>query len=165
MNSENRNARNTRNTQSGQNTQNGQHTENSQHSQNTRSLQAGLPNAAALRATLAQRQTELEAEINRKRAEVRRDRIGFDSSTSTDGGDGAQIDAIGSVHHAEIERDMAELRDISAALARIDTGAYGICADCGEQIVAARLAIWPTAKRCTPCQRQLERGRSSTSSI
>ena len=153
MNSENRNARNTRN---------GQH---SQHSQNTRSLQAGLPNAAALRTTLAQRQTELEAAINRKRAEVRRDRIGFDSSTSTDGGDGAQLDAIGSVHHAEIERDMVELRDISAALARVETGAYGICADCGEQIVAARLAIWPTAKRCTPCQRQLERGRSSTSSI
>ena len=162
MNSENRNTRNSRNSQNSQNTQNGQH---SQHSQSTRTPQAGLPDAAALRATLAQRQTELEAQINRKRAEVRRDRIGFDSSTSIDGGDGAQIDAIGSVHHAEIERDMAELRDIGAALARVDMGAYGICADCGEQIVAARLAIWPTAKRCTPCQRQLERGRSSTSSI
>ena len=98
MNSENRNARNTQNAQSGQNT------ENSQHSQNTRSLQTELPDAAALRATLAQRQTELEAEINRKRAEVRRDRIGFDSSTSTDGGDGAQLDAIGSVHHADRAR-------------------------------------------------------------
>ena len=140
-------------------------TQNSQHSQLSRSVREELPDAAALRAILAQRQTELEAEINRKRGEVRRDRIGFDSSTSTDGGDGAQLDAIGSVHHAEIERDMVELRDISAALARVETGAYGICADCGEQIVAARLAIWPTAKRCTPCQRQLERGRSSTSSI
>ena len=150
MNSENRNT---------------QHSQNSQHSQHSRSVREELPDAAALRATLAQRQTELEAEINRKRGEVRRDRIGFDSSTSTDGGDGAQIDAIGSVHHAEIERDMAELRDISAALARVDKGEYGICADCGEQIVAARLAIWPTAKRCTPCQRRLERGRFSTSSI
>ena len=140
-------------------------TQNSQHSQLSRSVREELPDAAALRAILAQRQTELEAEINRKRGEVRRDRIGFDSSTSTDGGDGAQLDAIGSVHHAEIERDMAELRDISAALARVDTGEYGICADCGEQIVAARLAIWPTAKRCTPCQRRLERGRFSTSSI
>lgn len=42
----------------------------------------------------------------------------------------------------------AELR---AALARLDAGSYGRCADCGVPIPAERLAARPAARTCLPC--------------
>lgn len=44
-----------------------------------------------------------------------------------------------------------ELRKISAALARIDEGEYGWCAECGEAIARKRLEIDLTATHCAPC--------------
>jgi DnaK suppressor protein len=120
---------------------------------------------APLTQKLTERRAELQAEISRKRGDIRGGHVGFDASTSTDGGDGAQITATGSVHHAEIERDTAELNDIASAMERIAAGTYGFCTECGERIVDARLSVWPTAKRCTPCQRQVERARSKSSSL
>ncbi len=120
---------------------------------------------AAAGLKLAARQTELEGEVNRKLAEVREDRIGFDAGSSTDGGDGAQIDAQASLHQAEVERDLAEVRDISAALERITAGSYGVCVDCTAAIAPARLLAAPTAKRCTACQEKSEQGRPRTASL
>jgi RNA polymerase-binding transcription factor DksA len=126
---------------------------------------AGTEDLAALTASLTQRQAVLEAQINSKLDEVRDERVGFDSSNSTDGGDGAQIDAQGDVQQAEIERDLAEVRDISAALERIAAGNYGACIDCGVAIDPARLLAWPTARRCTACQGENERSRPKTASL
>lgn len=44
-----------------------------------------------------------------------------------------------------------ELREIDAALARIDAGTYGVCEVCGNAIPAARLRARPTASRCVRC--------------
>ncbi|MEL5989837.1 TraR/DksA family transcriptional regulator [Microbacterium phosphatis] len=41
-----------------------------------------------------------------------------------------------------------ELRDIDAALERIDAGTYGVCEVCGEAIPEGRLLARPTAARC-----------------
>ena len=49
-----------------------------------------------------------------------------------------------------------QLSDIEAARARIRTGDYGVCIDCHEAIPYARLQAYPTAKRCTACQRRHE---------
>ena len=57
---------------------------------------------------------------------------------------------------AEQDRDAAELRDIRAALARLDEGSYGICADCGVDIPLARLQAQPSALRCVACQARYE---------
>jgi RNA polymerase-binding transcription factor DksA len=97
--------------------------------------------------------------------ELRGGRVGFDASTSTDGGDGAQIDAQGSVQQAEIERDLDEVRDISAALERIASGDYGTCVACGEAIEPGRLQAWPTARRCTACQSVREKSRPRPPSL
>jgi DnaK suppressor protein len=53
---------------------------------------------------------------------------------------------------ADMHRDIRELRDVDAALARMQTGNYGICVDCGETIPLPRLKAYPTAKRCSACQ-------------
>lgn len=59
-----------------------------------------------------------------------------------------------------MDRHVGEARDIEAALSRIDTGRYGVCAGCGEDIPTARLRAFPTAKRCRPCQERYERSHA-----
>ncbi len=50
------------------------------------------------------------------------------------------------------------IADISKALARIDSGDYGYCEECGEAIAEKRLQIKPTALFCIECSSKLEAG-------
>ncbi len=49
------------------------------------------------------------------------------------------------------------LRDISAALRKIDTGDYGFCEECGEEIAEKRLQVNPTVDCCIECSSRLEK--------
>jgi DnaK suppressor protein len=49
--------------------------------------------------------------------------------------------------------DRKLMREIEAALARIEDGSYGEC-DCGQTIAPARLRALPYAIRCVRCQEQ-----------
>jgi uncharacterized protein (DUF302 family)/RNA polymerase-binding transcription factor DksA len=57
---------------------------------------------------------------------------------------------------AEVDRDVAEVEAIDAALERLESGTYGRCVDCGAAIEPARLASSPEAARCMPCQQRKE---------
>jgi RNA polymerase-binding protein DksA len=59
-----------------------------------------------------------------------------------------------------LNREVQEIADIEAALERIKAGTYGICVDCGDDIVRERLEAYPTAKRCITCQTRRETARS-----
>ncbi len=48
---------------------------------------------------------------------------------------------------------LAALRDIRGALARLETGAFGVCANCTEAIPVERLEILPMSALCMPCAR------------
>lgn len=48
--------------------------------------------------------------------------------------------------------DAQTLREVYAAIDRIDAGEYGDCTDCGDPIPLKRLAAVPWAARCVPCQ-------------
>lgn len=52
---------------------------------------------------------------------------------------------------ASAGRRAVERRRIAAALARIEEGEYGWCAECGEEIAAGRLRIDPAAPTCVSC--------------
>jgi len=52
------------------------------------------------------------------------------------------------------KRNFAELQEISQALARIDTGTYGICDVCGKSISKKRLTILPATTLCHKCARK-----------
>jgi RNA polymerase-binding protein DksA len=56
------------------------------------------------------------------------------------------------------EEDMLEktLRDIDAALERIDKGTYGVCKHCGKDIDPRRLMAQPTAGSCIECKTKLQ---------
>ena len=48
-------------------------------------------------------------------------------------------------------QDLAEIRQIDAALRRIEDGTYGICVKCGEEISQARLEALPATPFCKVC--------------
>ena len=56
-----------------------------------------------------------------------------------------------------IDRDALRLREIRAALQRIDDGTFGMCLNCEEEIAAKRLAAVPWAALCIVCQEVAER--------
>lgn len=49
------------------------------------------------------------------------------------------------------EETRLELQQVRAALKRFDSGEYGVCAKCGEDISPARLAALPYATLCIRC--------------
>ena len=69
---------------------------------------------------------------------------------------------------AEVESDAMDRRvrmvkQVDLALRRLAEGAYGFCADCGEEIGVERLRSLPFALRCRDCQEAWEtvEGRST----
>jgi DnaK suppressor protein len=52
---------------------------------------------------------------------------------------------------ASEKRRKEKLREIAAALKRIDEGDYGTCENCGEPINPRRLEADPTARLCIEC--------------
>lgn len=71
-------------------------------------------------------------------------------------GDWAQSDAERDLTVALQERELQELNEIDAALARLADGSYGSCTDCGADIPEARLQANPLALRCVGCQTRAE---------
>jgi DnaK suppressor protein len=74
-------------------------------------------------------------------------------------------DALDQIQHM-VERELALqtlgresdfLRETRAALRRIDSGAFGLCQDCEEEINPKRLAAVPWAARCIECQERADR--------
>jgi len=60
---------------------------------------------------------------------------------------------------AEVERDLAELRGLRLALARVETTELGVCNDCGADIPFERLSAQLDASRCVACQSRAERAK------
>lgn len=54
--------------------------------------------------------------------------------------------------------DMKLLREVQAALRRIQHTTYGVCAACDEPISAKRLEAVPWAKFCVQCQERIGAG-------
>lgn len=55
-----------------------------------------------------------------------------------------------------MRRRQIELANIAGALGRIDSGDYGFCTECGDEIVCGRLEIDPAGPLCVNCARALE---------
>jgi DnaK suppressor protein len=53
-------------------------------------------------------------------------------------------------------RDRMVLRQIDEALRRIESGQFGLCVQCDEEISEARLLANPSSTLCIVCQSELE---------
>jgi DnaK suppressor protein len=75
--------------------------------------------------------------------------------------DEAVADVVVDTDNAIIGLHLQKMRDLIAALERIQTGVYGDCIDCGDDITYKRLSAYPTAKRCIRCQHLHEKTYAS----
>lgn len=50
-----------------------------------------------------------------------------------------------------------KLAQMEWAISKLKDGSYGICDDCGENIIEARLQVAPDSIRCVECQHQHEK--------
>jgi len=105
---------------------------------------------------LTSRRQTLRAEVQRELANSDDPRVtGFMNQLAATE-DWVLADILTDLDIATVTRDVAELSEVEAALARIADGSYGTCADCGEAIGWPRLNAQPTAQRCITCQEKLE---------
>jgi DnaK suppressor protein len=56
-----------------------------------------------------------------------------------------------------LDRHSQLLREVKAALARIDDDSYGICEICEDAIKPRRLNAVPWTRYCLPCQESIDR--------
>src|SRR5512139_1769191 len=110
-----------------------------------------------LERTIAKRREVLENEVHGDAARSREDVFSSLAGPVADRGDEAQADLISDLDSAELSRDLEELRELEAAQARLRSGKFGVCEDCGRDIGIERLRAQPAARRCFDCQRVHEK--------
>jgi DnaK suppressor protein len=92
--------------------------------------------------------TRLRDETYEEIARFRQDQGQFRETSPGDEMDQARASMAIDTQANLIDRAEHRLRLIDEALARVENGTYGICADCGEQIGIERLKVLPFALRC-----------------
>ena len=108
---------------------------------------------ASLRQVLEQRRTSLREEIHASDASALDQVLDTEAAHDvTDRKDAAGRLQATDLQAAEVQRDVAELSQVEAALQRLHAGTYGDCIDCGNVIAPARLRVQPAALRCAACQ-------------
>ena len=55
------------------------------------------------------------------------------------------------------EAQRRQIRDIDAALERIDKGEYGVCMNCGDEIAPRRMEVRPFSRYCIDCKTDIEK--------
>jgi len=61
-----------------------------------------------------------------------------------------------------VENADARLREINAALERIDHGTFGSCEECAQEISIDRLRAVPFTRRCEKCARKAQQGEPAS---
>ena len=103
----------------------------------------------ALREQLEKKKEELTVRLERITENLRRGYHPDSKERAKELEDSEVVDALGNEARAEI-------RNISAALLRMEAGEYGICVECGTEIDHARIDAHPYAKKCIDCARMEE---------
>jgi len=97
-----------------------------------------------LRADLEQRLAAMLDRLASIKRDVTREHSGDSAEQAQERENDEVVDAIGN-------ETAQSIRDIRAAIERIDDGSYGVCERCGEDIGAGRLKVVPEATRCVNC--------------
>jgi RNA polymerase-binding protein DksA len=103
-----------------------------------------MSDSKVLEEALRARLVELETRLAKIKRDVTQEHSADSAEQAQERENDEVVDAIGD----ETSRAIAAVR---AALARIEEGSYGVCAACGEEIGAERLAAMPEAVHCINC--------------
>ena len=114
-----------------------------------------------LRGMIEARRRALQAELHDGTDRAREDNFEDLAGPAPDAGDESVATLIGDIDHADVSRDLTELRALDAARGRMEEGSYGVCVDCGGEIEYERLKAAPAAFRCISCQRLHEKTYAS----
>ena len=108
--------------------------------------------AVGIRGMLLKKKSELDVRLERITANVRR---GFEQDSrerAQEFEDREVVDALGNEAREELAK-------ISSALQRMDSGAYGLCSECGLPVGDSRLNAHPYALECIDCAKMEEKNR------
>lgn len=103
-----------------------------------------------IRDYLVKRESELRKRKKRLEKEdpfVNNQRLNDNAAVDADAAEEVGHERI-RVLKSEVDKTLIRIRK---ALARINVGSYGVCAQCGQMIDTDRLAIDPTAELCMTC--------------
>ncbi len=108
---------------------------------------------------LTQAREQLAALEQQLQADIREELRNSDSGNTLnladsvhDAGEESVADLLRDLNNALINQHLAALDQIKTAYQRLNSGDYGECTDCGEEIQWERLLKQPAASRCVPCQ-------------
>ena len=110
---------------------------------------------AKYRTILEERQAEL--------AGVLRNRDAITIEKSPDALDEVQNAAERELAIRNLDRESNLLRNVRAALRRIDDGTFGVCVHCEEEISIKRVNAVPWTPYCISCQEQADRAQEEGS--
>ena len=122
------------------------------------------------RRELTARADRLVKEIRASTADPDRRKLTEITDEVGDEVDDALAVQLSDLNASAMRHQVAELREVNAALRRIDEGVFGEgeCEDCGGEIPYERFKANPVARRCTRCQERIENlhgGRDPTPSL
>lgn len=106
-----------------------------------------------LRGRLEAKRDELTSRLDRITANLRRSLNSDSEERAKELSDSEVVDALGNEAREELGK-------ISVALARMDSGEYGLCTECGTRIAAERIEAYPYADECIDCAELDEEIRS-----
>jgi DnaK suppressor protein len=107
----------------------------------------------AIRADLEEEKASVERQLTEHGAPVGQDNV--DLAVNEGFADSAQATTERAQLISLIEQLRAQHADLAKALARIDSGTYGKCERCGQEIPIERLEAIPTASLCVACKQAL----------
>jgi len=107
---------------------------------------------------------EIKAHLLQMREEVLAESERAYAASQTLGKDGVPDigDMSSNSYNQEILMNLSEtqrsrVRDIDAALERMEQGVYGLCARCEDEIPARRLEVRPFSRYCVDCKSEVEK--------
>jgi len=104
-----------------------------------------------------ERRNVLLAELREDAARTREQPYAEHAGPAPDSGDESVATLFADLEQSDLTRDLDEFRALEAARKRIKEGGYGVCVDCGSDIVFERLKAFPAALRCVQCQERHEK--------
>ena len=113
------------------------------------------PSHNALRKALQTKKEELTIRLEKIHANLRRGYEADSKERAKQLEDNEVVDALGNEAREELAK-------ISAALQRMEAGDYGFCVECGLEISAGRLEVYPYADECIECAEFEEHRRRHT---